>query len=1185
LWNFMAQDSLCRNHSGEATDFPAMLTVHYSNRTEELLNALAVQLSERRRRGVSPLEPAHLVIPNRNVESYVKLGLASRLGIAANLQGQFLRHFLSWRVCAERPEVQPVDAAVWRGALLRIFLDDALLAHPELDDVVRYLHSGGSGLHAREVRAAQLSGALSKLFEEYAYSRHDWLSAWPKHPVLQSTTYAQTERWERRLYLMILGAEGLLEQRGQRTGQSYESMTQWLNQGAAWATTRLEVHLFGLSYVGRTFMELLALLPRGGSQVHVYTLNPCREFWEDVTSDREQSRRRASRLDEDDPFGLGRQEHPMVLRAWGRPGRENVRLLNELTECTFEDHFPDEADFPRTLLGQVQRDIMTLKDAPMTAVCTDDASIRVLGCPSVRREAETIAAEIWRAVRDDPGLKFNEIGVMVGSAQKDVYLPQLAAVFAEAQHLPCTLVDLPASAVNGCVQAAEMMLHLPLSDLSRQKVLDVVLHPAVMAAHPDASRETWVALVDRLGIFHGASQADFAGTYVDGDVFNWDQGLRRLAFGAFMAGERSGDLRPVTLEEQEFLPEELAAGDGDQVAWMSLLLRSLVHDVQFARTTSMTLQKWSGFLCQMVLSYFDAATPALERDRSRCLTALRSLEAIDTDGFPVAYRVAHDLALEALAGLPGNLGHHLAEGVVVSSLAPMRAVPFKVIFLAGMGEGLFPSTDENDPLDLRHARPRPGDVGARDQDRYVFLESLLCARQRLYLSYVNRDALTGERLSPSTVIRELMDMVEQRHLRDGRLSPLERSVPLYRHQDSMLESPAGVTPFPEARAEAQSQQLRQEALAVLGSGMHVLPSLQAQRSLYPPAVAQWLKLPEVTAPPRPTGPSVHNRRVPLFALKSFLECPLQGYARFVLHLEEEDKERAMADGEPFHFSRMSVSALVRDVFVRSADTESAEHAYDEAVSTLRLKGAAPVGFFGDSERAVHLGVMEQWRRVLTQLGMGNGLCIRRLGGGHGAASADQHVGELLLETTGRDGRAVQGVIHGRTAPFALNLAYGATLKVARAIKDRRTDAWFLKHLMRAFVDVAVLAAAGQPVPHGSLVVIEADRVEQHHRVATLTAPGGVAAREWLTHLLHDLLNGPHAYFLPCEAVFALQAGDTAIPAVLDDLRADGVHSSAYGPVPHAEQYPTPPNAEELMARRWGLFLESVAMVTERKERS
>src|SRR5690606_184734 len=55
---------------------------------------------------------------------------------------------------------------------------------------------------------------------------------------------------------------------------------------------------------------------------------------------------------------------------------------------------------------------------------------------------------------------------------------------------------------------------------------------------------------------------------------------------------------------------------------------------------------------------------------------------------------------------------------------------------------------------------RPGDRSRRDDDRYLFLEALLSARDALYLSWVGRDIRNNSELPPSVLLSQVMDLVD-----------------------------------------------------------------------------------------------------------------------------------------------------------------------------------------------------------------------------------------------------------------------------------------------------------------------------------------------------------------------------------------------------------------------------------------
>ena len=142
---------------------------------------------------------------------------------------------------------------------------------------------------------------------------------------------------------------------------------------------------------------------------------------------------------------------------------------------------------------------------------------------------------------------------------------------------------------------------------------------------------------------------------------------------------------------------------------------------------------------------------------------LRGLEGMQVNsGFSEAvgidvikYYLRHVLGEETLgAGF-------LTGGMTFCAMLPMRSIPFKVICLLGMNNNSFPRQSRSLGFDLMLKSPRPGDPSRRNDDRYLFLEAILSARERLYISYVGQSIEDNSLIPPSVLVSELLDYIKQ----------------------------------------------------------------------------------------------------------------------------------------------------------------------------------------------------------------------------------------------------------------------------------------------------------------------------------------------------------------------------------------------------------------------------------------
>jgi exodeoxyribonuclease V gamma subunit len=1199
-----------------------MIRVCCSNRTEALLQAFVRNL-QRERQSEGPFAPVRVVVPNRHVETYLRLGVARTCGIAANLDITFLRTLLAHVAEQALPSGRVVDAQQIEGHLLALFHDDGFLKRPDMAPVRDYLFAGGDARDAVDRRRCQLAFRLGPLFEEYAVSRAEMVKTWETGSSLDKDhLLAATEVWQRGLWLAIFGPGGRSALRSQAEGVTWLRIDELLARAEAQgklATEKLgpRLHLFGASYVAPAYHRMLAALGRH-SEVYLYTLNPCQEFWEDVETPAE-LRRRVARLPQasdppaDDPFGLLDQSENLALRQWGRPGRENLRLLSQLDLCDFEEHFAP-ATAP-TLLAHLQNDILgrvarTEPDPTLRA----DGSLQVLACPGVRRELEVVAAEIWRCLRADADVRCNDIAVIVPESRKETYLSQVSAVFAESHDLPHHVVDLPAQGGPRLGEAAQLLLDLPFSSFSRKQLVPLLTHPSVMERFPDTRPADWLHLIDELGIVRGADQRDLAGSYLDRDLFTWDQGLRRLALGAFMAGERSGDQTPVRVGTNQYLPVEIAPDERAGALGLGVLVRSLIADAHFGAgidsQAERPLREWLGFIRGMLTAYLVPTDEAEEGLLARWRAALDEVEEVGLQDLPVSYRIAAELARRALASIPGTRGQYLARGVTVASFVPMRAIPFRVVFVVGLGQGEFPRSARRGDLDLREARRETGDVTPREQDLYMFLEALLCVRDRLVLSYVGRDEVTGEKRPPSSVVLELREILSSGYLSESESKRLfdAPKPPLRRYEDiERLDA------LPLARAEHEAQRLGESLRASLPEGAAAPANADDLRRVLSPSafceVASRLSPPASLAPVIRSLEEAPQLAVTLADLRRFLEDPLQGSARVRLRLRETPSDDELADREDELFA---TTGLDRSVRLREAMTAAVLASpavpslqvvvayYDEVVLREELAGRAPAGLFHQAERERHTAILKKWTEQLSHIATPGSWHARVLN--FGRAAENDAATEILPAITldlrldpDKTRLPARVEVHGRTGVLVEAADWPrASVRFACRARDPDEKTRRSKEALGAFLDHVALAAAGVSLDRsghrGLLLFTDGEKQEiDEHRFAALTP---ARARAYLTRLVRDLLTGMldlageptglHAYLLPCEAVFRARRYGTSVADEVGRLCEEGaanerVHfSTLHGPIRDAAARWNPASAEiaaRMAAERFGLFFE------------
>jgi len=235
----------------------------------------------------------------------------------------------------------------------------------------------------------------------------------------------------------------------------------------------------------------------------------------------------------------------------------------------------------------------------------------------------------------------------------------------------------------------------------------------------------------------------------------WQSGLARLYLG-YMTGAASPlhGIAPLPLRgsaEQELL--------GRMTDWIDEL-GTLWSRLRDARAPA----DWRDCLLWILDAFFPQ-----DRAQAEHLLAIRRTvtDLIDEMGdFEADARTMLYIVRKRLDESGGESGF-LASGLTFCGLRPMRSIPFRVVCLTGLTSTAFPRQDTPPGFDLMAARPRPGDRSLREDDRYLFLESIISARDNLILTYPGLSQSDNAEAPPSVLVSELLDFLDRGCTVDG----------------------------------------------------------------------------------------------------------------------------------------------------------------------------------------------------------------------------------------------------------------------------------------------------------------------------------------------------------------------------------------------------------------------------------
>lgn len=695
-----------------------------------------------------PFAPALVVVPSQGMGRWLTLELARKQGIAMQLEMQLPAKFvwdLSRTVLGSLPEQSAFSPTTLTWRLYGWLCEPANLElAPRL---AQYLDGGD------ERRRLSLAAKIADVFDQYLLYRDDWLGAWERG---ETVDLGPDETWQALLW------RELTKDGHPHRARLLDDLLQRLYSDEPLPGLPERLLVFGISSLPPHHLRVLDGLARH-IDVVVCALNPSREAWGEIRDIRELARQPESGTD-DWYLDVG---HPL-LASLGKQGRDFFDSLFSLTASEGSQEFglysEDEDLRDDSLLHALQNDILRLHtrqpDERIT-LADNDRSLEVHIAHSPLREVEILHDQLLARFAVNPSLTPDQVVVLTPDIER--YAPFIEAVFAPREgspRIPYSLADRSLRAEMPLIEAFIELLMLAQSRFAAEEILAWLEQPAI-ARRAGIESEDLPLLRDWLreaGVRWGrdGSQRVRLGL-PDESAFTWRQGLDRLLLGFAAPPQLAGDNAPLL---GEHWPLDALEGARAQ------LLGRLVEFVdrlgtladQLARPRP--LAEWADDLQVLIDTLFDEreAGDTLLLLSQACAALRDQAQAADLTR-PIELELVHQ-QLSAALQQGGGASGFLTGAVTFCTMVPMRSLPFRVVCLLGLDDGAFPRRTPPSGFDLIGRHPRRGDRARRLDDRYLLLETLLSAREALYLSYVGRDPRDNAVLPPSVLLSEVLEAVD-----------------------------------------------------------------------------------------------------------------------------------------------------------------------------------------------------------------------------------------------------------------------------------------------------------------------------------------------------------------------------------------------------------------------------------------
>ncbi|MBM9499192.1 exodeoxyribonuclease V subunit gamma [Leptospira sp. 201903071] len=826
------------------------------------LEDLAVELSKNIlvERKNSPLRAPVIVIPSTNMKLWLNLNLSRIGGLTANLRFLFLEkafeEFFLRRAGLDFDKFHrtfPSQETNQRKILTY------LIENKDRKEI-RFLQS-----YLRSIpRAFSLSSKLTSLIKDYELNRSSWISSWAKEkgieiPSISHRPSPSPKEDEYYLFQKELYQNVFLSSKEPATLVQF--LLKEAQKNPKFSPKEFpSLHLFCLSNLSDTYLGILeSLSKRDQLPIYLYQFHT------------------GEKKNHHEPFGPQRWSVPQVHLA-GRMGNVEGSLSKHLE--TFSS-FPPKLNSLRSLLDGKQ------KPAQESEIVSD-TSVRFWNAPSAYREMEAVANDILYKMSLNSKLTYWDFAILVTDMR--IYRPAVEWVFDGGillqssqngktidplpvrKKIPYSLTDIKANDASllyrGLISVWEICSSLTVE---KKSLLSLFRNPLLQTR----------LRIDSQTILDLENLIDLSGMIYEeegreADSFQISNGMRRIRLSSILSKETAWTkykIPPIDLESDE------------NSFYLSTFWETVVRIKKNVLSVYKDKHKeWTREYFRILRNSLEELFEFSEEHEQEgklffaWLESLYEWEGVRVENEKDGVALLKFVTEQTFDQIPYRKGAYLTGGVTISLLQPMRPIPFKHIFILGLGEGKFPGNNDRSQLNLRKDLKEEWDISRREIQESLLWETIHSAKESLTLSYVGKNLQEDKTFEPCSHFFEIMEFFG---IRETIQIPLHSYSIKYKHTKEELGQ--GLVSFDFARTWVNGDRNDQNLL-----GRFQNPDDLKKNSI---------------------TPSIGE--IDLREISQFLSDPLDTYLKKKLGMYLDEEESVETEGEPFDLDAIAQANILK----------------------------------------------------------------------------------------------------------------------------------------------------------------------------------------------------------------------------------------------------------------------------------